>query len=281
MDLNILRNRMKENRDKTEDIAKMIGLSRTQFSKKLNGKSFFKASDILFFEQRYNLTPEEVFFAFVDETEYEPEIHVSTGFSAFEKKEAEEKNKKIRKRNLLKKKSVYNSYLQFVEESKTETQNQSEKDYSKYKYKTKLIAENINTGEVLKFPTFGAASDKFYQPNHVIQQRVESGKEIGGIYGAGWTIRYATEDERSEEVESESANPKTETRDFLLIAFHKGEDGKTEEIKFKRLAEAEKKFLVSRKLLNNRIKTGDEIGGTFGKGWTIRYATEEDNKPDT
>ena len=192
MDLSILKKKLKEKGDRTADVADMLDISRTCFSRKLNGIARFKSSEIHFLEHRYCMTPKEVFFAFVDETKYETELPISSRVGISKQKEIADLNIKIRCRNNYHKKKVYSSYLESLD-----LLGESPKKRSNY-YKTKLIAENKETGEVLKFPTFGSAEAKFMIPVSAIKWRVKTGNEIGGAYGKRWFIRYATDEDRSD-----------------------------------------------------------------------------------
>lgn len=57
---------MKRHHDRQEDLAKAIGISRTRFGAKINGRAFFTQPEIFAIKTRYLLSAEqldEIFFS--------------------------------------------------------------------------------------------------------------------------------------------------------------------------------------------------------------------------
>ena len=66
MNGNILKSKIKLNKDKQESLAKYLGITNPTLSLKINGKSDFLGSEIQLIKQRYNLTPDEIDEIFFD-----------------------------------------------------------------------------------------------------------------------------------------------------------------------------------------------------------------------
>ena len=51
---------MSEHNDRQEELAKSIGISRSRFCEKVNGKAFFTIPEVMKIKARYSLSPEQV-----------------------------------------------------------------------------------------------------------------------------------------------------------------------------------------------------------------------------
>ena len=60
MDKYALAKVMKEHNDRQEELAKSIGISRSRFCEKVNGKAFFTIPEVMKIKHRYSLTAEQV-----------------------------------------------------------------------------------------------------------------------------------------------------------------------------------------------------------------------------
>ena len=60
MNSNILKSKIKLNRDTQESLAEYLGITNPTLSLKINGKSDFLRTEIQLIKQRYNLTPDEI-----------------------------------------------------------------------------------------------------------------------------------------------------------------------------------------------------------------------------
>lgn len=60
MNSNILKSKIKLNKDTQENLAKYLGITNPTLSLKINGKNDFLRAEIQLIKQRYNLTPDEI-----------------------------------------------------------------------------------------------------------------------------------------------------------------------------------------------------------------------------
>lgn len=60
MNSDLLKGKIRENGDTQEKLAVAIGISNSNLSDKINGKSSFRQNEILLIKERYSLTAEDV-----------------------------------------------------------------------------------------------------------------------------------------------------------------------------------------------------------------------------
>ncbi|MDR2944059.1 MAG: hypothetical protein LBU81_03115 [Methanosarcinales archaeon] len=206
MDPFYLKEIIEENGDQIGGLAELIGITRQALSGKIAGKYPFYDSEISFLAERYKMSPAIEYAVFDSVTEeFDKPITIGKNRTKEEINEIRKKNKKIMERNLKIRKRNLKTF-ELVE--KDNEMNPEEltpiRLLIKNPYQPKeirFVAENEKTGEKRTYYTMVQAAEDFqktrYQMNYVLfDKRSKRDREIGGIKGKGWKIRYATEEEK-------------------------------------------------------------------------------------